>query len=82
MTTTVTRAKALRPVIEHFVTKARKQEIGNLRFLLGRLSKISAMKLYHEIGAKYQSRKGGYTRIVKLGQFRSDGAQKAIIEFV
>jgi len=83
MTTTETRAKALRPVVERLITVAKKQQIAGLRYLLARLNKKSALKLYNEIAPKYNERPGGYLRIIKLGQTRKrDAAKTAIIEFV
>ena len=82
--TTVAKAKAVRPVIEKLVTKAknntqhsRRMALADLRHNTGAVS-----KLFKEIGPLNAERKGGYTRIVKLGMRRSDAAEMAIIEWV
>jgi len=82
--TTEDRAKELRRFIEPLVTRAKKQQVANLRLLISRLgSKDLAFKLYHEIGPRYAQRRGGYTRIEKLALRRkNDGAKMAYIEFV
>ena len=83
METTDVRAREIRPIVEKLLTIARRHEIKNLRLLLSRLPKESAMKLYNEIAPKYVDRKGGYTRIVKGMETRKrDGARMATIEFV
>jgi len=74
--TTEARAKEIKPL-------AKKQDLASLRLLLKRLDKKAAMKIYHEIAPKYQERKGGYLRIVKLGTSRKrDGAPWVEIKFV
>lgn len=81
--TTETRAKAIRPVVERFVTIAKKQSTAALRLLLSRLPKDSANKVYYDLAPKYNDRKGGYTRIVKQGTTRvRDAAKEATIEFL
>lgn len=83
ITTTDTRAKAIRPVVEKLVSIARRKRLQDLRLLLSRLPKQSANKLYYEIGPKYVDRKGGYLRIIKLSKFRRrDGAETSVVEFV
>ncbi|HOF50212.1 MAG TPA: 50S ribosomal protein L17 [Candidatus Colwellbacteria bacterium] len=81
--TTEARAKEIKPLAEKLVTLAKKQDLASLRLLLKRLDKKAAMKIYHEIAPKYQERKGGYLRIVKLGTSRKrDGAPWVEIKFV
>ena len=83
MTTTEARAKEIRPLVESLVTVAKKQDLAGLRHLLASLPAQSANKLYYDIGPRYQSRVGGYLRIVKQGARRMrDGAKQAVIEFV
>ena len=84
ITTTVTRAKAIRPMVERLLTIAKKQQLAGLRLLVSRLSnKVAAQKLFYEIAPRYKERAGGYTRIIKLSASRKrDGAAQAIIEFV
>lgn len=82
--TTETRAKAIRPIVEHFVTIAKKQNLAARRLLLSRLhDKKIVEKLYGEIAPRYTERNGGYLRIVKSAKSRKrDGSQIATIEFV
>ena len=81
--TTLARANELRPFIERLITHAKKQNLSALRFLLKKLPKESAFKLFYEIAPNYLKRKGGYTRIKKLAKHRlKDGAELASIEFV
>ena len=81
--TTVPRAKEIRPVVERFVTIAKKQQLNNFRLLLSRLPKQAAQKLFYEIAPRYKERAGGYLRITKEAQHRKrDAAPLAIIEFV
>ena len=81
--TTEARAKEIRPMVEKMVTMAKRQNLASLRFLLSKLPKLSATKLYYEIAPKYQNRNGGYLRILKSAMRRKrDAAKKAIIEFV
>jgi large subunit ribosomal protein L17 len=87
--TTEAKAKAMRPVVEKCVTKAKKanadedkavhlqrQVVAFIR------DKDMAHKLFEEIGPRYADRAGGYTRILKLGPRHGDNAPMARIEFV
>lgn len=70
-------------VVERFVTYGKRQNLASLRLLMQKLPKGAAYKAYHELGTRYASRAGGYTRIVKRARARmSDGARMAVIEFV
>jgi len=81
--TTDARAREIRPRIEKLVTLAKKQNLASLRLLISKLPKKSAEKLYYEIGPRYSSRSGGYTRIVKGMKTRKrDAANMSVIEFV
>lgn len=81
--TTVPRAKEIRPIVERYVTIAKKQQLAGFRTLLSKLPKQAAEKLYFDIGRRYQERKGGYLRIIKEAKHRKrDGAALSIIEFV
>lgn len=81
--TTEARAKELRPLIERYVTHAKKQNIAALRLLLSKLPKGAVYVLYHDIAPKYAERKGGYTRITKMVTTRKhDDSKMAVIEFV
>ncbi len=82
--TTEPKAKELRPFIEKLVTAAKKGDAATRRitisYLLNRRPEVK--KLFEVIAPKYADRKGGYTRVMKLGSRKSDGAKMAIIEFV
>jgi large subunit ribosomal protein L17 len=81
--TTEAKAKELRPFVEKLVTKA-KQGTLHARRLAGRHvhKRETADKLFRELGPKFAARPGGYTRILKVGARRGDGAEMARIEFV
>lgn len=75
ITTTEARAKTLRPTIEKMITKARGATLADVRLLRSRLNnnlKITN-KLVKEIAPRYATRKGGYTRITKLGSRNGSG---------
>jgi large subunit ribosomal protein L17 len=81
--TTEAKAKAIRPVVEKVVTKAKKGGLHNHRQVVGFLrDKDMAHKLFEEIAPRYADRSGGYTRILKLGPRHGDNAPMARIEFV
>lgn len=83
ITTTVERAKEIRPIVERYMTHAKTGETAKLRLLQAALPKRAAQKLFYEIAPKYKTRTGGYLRITKQSKQRMrDGAQMAIIEFV
>ena len=83
VTTTEAKAKALRPVAEKLITKARKGDLHARRVVLKTIhDKAAVAKLFEEVAPRYEDRPGGYTRIVKLGPRRGDGADEAIIELV
>lgn len=83
ITTTVERAKEIRPIVERYVTLAKKQQTAQLRLLMSKLPKDAAQKLFYEIAPKYKERSGGYLRITKqTAQRFRDGAKMATIEFV
>ncbi|MDD2548395.1 MAG: 50S ribosomal protein L17 [Candidatus Pacebacteria bacterium] len=80
--TTEAKAKELSPFIEKKITRARKGDLLARRLLLKDFSPDIVKKLISDIAPKYKERQGGYTRVVKLGQRKSDGARMAIIELV
>ena len=81
--TTETKAKALRPVAEKIITKARKGGLHNHRQILAFLGDQEiAAKLMDEVGPRYADRPGGYTRVLKLGPRQGDNAPMARIELV
>ena len=81
--TTEAKAKALRPVAEKVITKAKKGGVHNQRQVVSFLrDKDMAHKLFEEIAPRYADRNGGYTRILKLGPRHGDNAPMARIELV
>ena len=81
--TTVTRAKEVAPVAEKMITLAKENSLPSYRQALGYITKEDvANKLFKEIGPKYADRKGGYTRIVRIGPRRGDAAEMAVIQLV
>lgn len=80
--TTEAKAKETAIFVEKQVSRAKVGNLASRRLLAARLSPEVAKKLVDEIAPRYKDRKGGYTRIIKLGQRKSDGARMAIIELV
>jgi large subunit ribosomal protein L17 len=81
--TTEARAKELRRFVEPLVTLAKRQDLHARRLALAKLpNKLLVEKLFDIYGPRYQSRPGGYTRIIKLGPRKGDAAPMARIEFV
>ena len=81
--TTEAKAKALRPVAEKVITKAKKGGLHNHRQVVSYLNdKEIAAKLFDDVGPRYVQRNGGYTRILKLGPRQGDKAPMARIELV
>ena len=81
--TTEAKAKALRPIAEKLITKARKGGLHRYRDALSVLrDEDMTHKLFHDIGPRYVDRNGGYTRILKLGPRQVDNAPMARIELV
>jgi large subunit ribosomal protein L17 len=83
ITTTETKAKALRPYVEKLVTKAKVGGVHKQRQVVATIhDKDVTHKLFADIGPRYTDRNGGYTRILKLGPRPGDNAPMARIEFV
>ena len=83
LVTTEAKAKALRPIAEKMITKARKGGVHRHRQVVAFIGdKDMAHKLFEEIGPRYEDRPGGYLRILKLGPRHGDNAPMARIEFV
>lgn len=81
--TTLTRAKAMRPVIEKCVTRARHDSVVARRRVANVLTTAEAVKkMFADIAPRFKERAGGYTRIIKRGRRVGDSAQMAFIEFV
>ena len=81
--TTDAKAKELRTYLEPLITLAKKNDLHSRRMVIRKLPNKAIVKtLYNEIAPIYADRKGGYTRIVKLGYRDNDRAPVSIIEFV
>ncbi|MBO4584309.1 MAG: 50S ribosomal protein L17 [Clostridia bacterium] len=81
--TTLYRAKELRSVADKMVTLGKKNTLHSRRQALAFITKEDVVsKLFNEIAPRYESRNGGYTRIIKTGPRRGDAAEMAIIELV
>jgi large subunit ribosomal protein L17 len=82
--TTLARAKEIRPFVEKLVTLAKEDSVARRRLVAARLINQAdeTAKLFAEYAPKYKNIPGGYTRILKLPTRISDGAEKAVIEFV
>ena len=83
ITTTLPKAKVLKPQAEKIITLGKKDTLHNTKALISKLQDIkSANKVKKTLSKRYQGRKGGYTRIIKAGFRYGDNAPLAIIEFV
>ena len=81
--TTSARAKALRRTADHMITFAKRGDLHARRQVLRLLANKRVVgKLFDELGPRYKSRNGGYTRILKLGPRRGDAAEMCILELV
>ncbi len=81
--TTQTKAKAIRRAAEKLVTRAKIDSVHNRRIVAKTISdKSSLNKLFTEIGPRFASRPGGYTRIFKLGYRSGDAAEMVLLEFL
>ena len=83
ITTTLPKAKVLRPQADKIITLGKKDSLQNTKTLISKLQDLkSANKVKKTLSKRYQDRKGGYTRIIKAGFRYGDKAPMAIIEFV
>ena len=81
--TTVTRAKEVAPLAEKMITLAKKNDLAAYRQALAFITKEDvAKKLFDQIGPKYATRDGGYTRVVRIGPRRGDAAEMAVVQLV
>lgn len=81
--TTLPKAKELRRVIEPLITLAKTDSVANRRLAFARLrSRDAVTKLFNELGPRFQSRNGGYTRILKMGFRKGDNAPMAYMALV
>ena len=83
ITTTLHKAKDLRPIVEKLVTLGKKGGLAARRQAIGELRDVAmAKKLFDVLAPRYKDRQGGYTRIIKAGFRYGDNAAQAVIEFV
>ncbi|HVI97715.1 MAG TPA: 50S ribosomal protein L17 [Sphingomonas sp.] len=83
ITTTLPKAKELRPYVEKLITLAKKGGLSNRRLAHARLlDEAQLAKLFDVLAPRYADRKGGYTRVIKAGFRASDASAMAVIEFV
>lgn len=81
--TTLPKAKELRRVIEPMLTLGKEPTLSNKRLAFNRLrNRDNVVKLFAELGPRYQTRPGGYTRILKMGYRVGDNAPMALVELV
>ena len=81
--TTVTKAKAMRPQVERMITLAKRDTLHSRRQAAAYLQSPAAVKkLFDKVGPKFSDRPGGYTRIMRLGARKGDGAEQAMIELL
>ena len=83
ITTTLPKAKVLKPQADKIITLGKKDKLHNMKSLISKLQDTkSANKVRKTLAKRYESRKGGYTRIIKAGYRYGDNAPLAVIEFV
>lgn len=83
ITTTLVKAKAIRPVFEQLVTRAGQQDLAARRAVAAYIpTSTAADKMFKVLGPRFAERPGGYTRIIKLGRRQGDNTEMAIIELV
>jgi large subunit ribosomal protein L17 len=81
--TTVPKAKAIKPLVDQMITLAKEGTLHSRRQAAAFLeTPASVQKLFDKLGSRFGQRDGGYTRIVRLGWRKGDGAEQAMIELV
>ena len=83
VSTTNAKGKELKRQAEHMITFAKRGDLHSRRQVLRKIADKSVVrKLFDELGPRYSERKGGYTRLVKIGPRRGDGAEMCIVELI
>jgi len=82
ITTTEARAKQLRRTVERLITVAKRQDLASVRLINAYLNHPPTTRIVKELGVKYLDRKGGYTRMMKLGTRKGDGSEMVVIQLV
>jgi large subunit ribosomal protein L17 len=81
--TTITKAKAIRPLVDKMITLAKRDTLHARRQAAAFLeTPASVQKLFEKLGTRFGQRPGGYTRIIRLGWRKGDGAEQAMLELV
>ena len=81
--TTEAKAREIRPLAEKMITRGKKGTLHERRLAAAFLTDRTVLKkVFEELGPRFESRPGGYTRIVKLGQRKGDAAPMAIVELL
>lgn len=80
--TTEAKAKELSPFVQTKITRAKKGDITARRYLSTLFTPKAVKKLIDDLGVRYKDRKGGYVRITKMGQRKSDSSKMAMIQLV
>lgn len=81
ITTTLPKAKEIRPKVERLIERGKKQDLAARRYLLKFLPKKATAKVIEVLSPRFLSQKGGYVQVLKIGQRASDGAFLAMIKF-
>ncbi len=82
MTTSLAKAKEIRPMVEKMITRGKSATLANRRHLIAQLGDERLVTKLFKTAAGYSDRTGGYLRIVKMGPRKGDAAEMALIEFV
>jgi|TARA_B110000971_G_scaffold196796_1_gene212195 large subunit ribosomal protein L17 len=83
ITTTLPKAKELKPLIDKVITIGKKNNLSNKKRLFSKLQdKSSVVKVFDILSSRYEKRKGGYSRVLKAGYRYGDDAPMAIIELI
>lgn len=80
--TTKAKGRALAPHVERLITRAKKKDLANERYLLKFIPASSVKKLVSEIAPRYAARNGGYTRLTKIGRRQHDQAELVVVELL
>ena len=80
--TTEGKAKEALPIVENIITKAKKGDLHSRRILLESFDKKVVKKIIEDVAPRYKEKSGGYARVIKLGQRKSDGAKMANLELI
>ena len=80
--TTEAKARESLPIVEKIITRAKKGDLNSKRILLKNFDINLVKKIVENIAPKYKNINGGYARVIKLGQRKSDGAKMAFLELI